>query len=188
MVDRLLTGLGYRTYPLVARITFDGSHQGNLVELDGRRYLVDVGNGAPFLEPIALAGPGVEVRQAGLAYRFRPDPASAETWIQDRGIDGDWVPFCHYALRAADPAVRESAYQRHHAVGQSWVVDNLVVTVSREDEVWSLRDTELRHFTTEGKTVEHLAPGTDYARLASDAFGLPALPIERARAALQARQ
>jgi arylamine N-acetyltransferase len=185
MVDRLLVGLGYRTYPVLAKITFPGSHQANLVELDGRRYLVDAGNGAPFLEPIELDGE-VELRRAGLAWRFRPDTAP-DTWIQDREIDGAWVPFCLYSLGPADPDVREAAFQRHQTIGQSWVVDNLVLTRSGEHEVWSLRDAELRHFTAEAKTVESVSTPADYSRLAATLFGLPALPIDRARAALAAR-
>jgi N-hydroxyarylamine O-acetyltransferase len=185
MVDRLLVGLGYRTWPVLAQITFAGSHQANLVELDGRRYLVDAGNGAPFLEPIALDGE-VQIRRAGLAWRFRPGPAP-DAWVQDREIDGAWVPFCVYSLGPPDADVREAAFQRHHTPGQSWVVDKLVLTRSAEDEVWSLRDAELRHFTPEANTVEPISTPPDYARLAATLFGLPALPIDQARAALQAR-
>jgi arylamine N-acetyltransferase len=243
MFDRLLTGLGYLTYPVLARISFPGSHQANLVELDGERYLVDVGNGAPFLEPIPLHGQ-VEVRQAGLGWRFHADAAPdapgqavrgralqdrrdddvanawvrerdtpdaaardvahawvqerdidgaaardvAQAWVQDRDIDGAWVPFCHYSLAPADPRVRETAYQQHHAVGQSWVVDNLVLTRSAADEVWSLRDSELRHFTADTRTVETIADPQAYSRLAADLFGVPALPIDAARAALARRK
>ena len=44
---RLLTGLGYRVWPILAQITFPGSHHATVVDLDGARYLVDVGSGAP---------------------------------------------------------------------------------------------------------------------------------------------
>jgi arylamine N-acetyltransferase len=186
MVDRLLRELGYTTHPVLAQITFPGSHQANLVELDGQRYLVDVGNGAPFPEPVALDG-SVEVRQAGLSYRFRPHDAP-DTWVQDRWVDGAWAQFSVYTLTPPDPAVREAAYQRHHTPGQSWVVDNLVLTCSGEDEVWSLRDTDLRHFTPAGKTLEHITEPAEYAHLAADVFGLPGLPIDRARAALADRR
>src|SRR3712207_2804062 len=54
MFSRLLVSLGYRAQVVLGFITFLGSHQAVLVELDGRRYLVDVGNGAPFFEPIPL--------------------------------------------------------------------------------------------------------------------------------------
>jgi arylamine N-acetyltransferase len=182
MVDRLLSELGYQTHPVLAQISFPGSHQANLVELAGHRYLVDVGNGAPFLEPIPLDGL-VEVRHAGLAYRFRP---SGNDWFQDRWISGKWEPFCAYPLAPPDPEARETAYQRHHTLGQSWVVDALVLTTGSEDEVWSLRDDELRHFTVDGKTQQTLGE-SDYADLAGQLFGLPGLPIEEARRALGQR-
>jgi arylamine N-acetyltransferase len=184
MVDRLLSSLGYTTHPVLAQISFPGSHQANLVDLDGQRYLVDVGNGAPFPEPVALQGV-VEVHHAGLSYRFRPDTSPAR-WVQDRSIDAEWVPFAVYALAPPDPTVREAAYQLHHTPGQSWVVDNLVLTGSGDEEVWSLRDTALRHFTRAGKTERSVAPD-EYARLAAEVFGLPGLPIDKARAALAAR-
>jgi arylamine N-acetyltransferase len=185
MVDRMLTELGYRTHPVLGQISFPGSHGANLVELSGRRYLVDLGNGAPFVEPIPLDGE-VEVRHAGLAYRFRPD-CQSDCWFQDRWIDAAWEPFCRYLLTEPDPVVRETAYQQHHTIGQSWVVDSLVLLVSSADEVWSLRGRELRHFTADGKTVEQLADNTNYATLAASIFDLPKLPIDAAREALSAR-
>ena len=185
MVDRLLTELGYRTHPVLAQISFPGSHMANVVDLDGQRYLVDLGNGAPFVEPIVLDGERV-VRHAGLAYRFRPAPDPDE-WLQEREIDGVWQPFCRYLLREPDPEVRETAYQMHHTIGQSWVVDALVLVVCSADDVWALRDQNLRHFTADGKTVDQLSETADYAALAATQFGLPHLPINAARSALATR-
>lgn len=185
MVDRLLTELGYRTHPVLAQISFPGSHGANLVDLDGQRWLVDVGNGAPFVEPIPLDNV-FEVRHAGLAYRFRPGGGS-DLWLQDRWIDGAWDPFCRYRLLPPDPVERETAYQLHHTIGQSWVVDALVLLVSSADEVWSLRGRELRHFTVDGKTVEQLTDSTNFPALAASTFDLPNLPIDAAREVLSAR-
>lgn len=75
MLSRLLVALGYQARPLLARISFPGSHQAVLVELDGACFLLDAGNGAPFFTPIPLDRV-TEVRHAGLAYRFRPDEAA----------------------------------------------------------------------------------------------------------------
>ncbi len=146
---------------------------------------MDLGNGAPFLEPIPLEGE-VEVRHAGLAYRFRTGP-EPDSLYQDRWIESSWEPFCRYSLLEPDPVVREAAYQQHHTIGQSWVVDALVLLVGSADEVWSLRDRELRHFTADGKTVEPLSDDFDYTALAARTFGLPDLPIDAARAALASR-
>ena len=137
------------------------------------------------MEPIPLEGEFV-VEHAGLRYRFHPAP-DTNGWLQDRWIDDAWQPFCRYPLGMPDPDVREAAYQQHHTIGQSWVVDALVLSVSSSDEVWSLRDRELRRFTAAGKAVTHLSESTDYAALAAAPFDLAQLPIEAARQVLVAR-
>jgi arylamine N-acetyltransferase len=184
--ERVLRDLGFQCRAINGQISWPGSHQALVVGLDQSRYLVDVGNGAPFLDPIPLDGVS-EVRYAGLAYRFHPDPSSGSFWVQDRWIDEAWVPFCHYDLREADLGIREAAYQHHHTLGQSWVVDNLVLTRCDAEEVWSLRDDALRHFTPDGKSERRVSEPEEYARLAAEVFGVPALPIDRARAILAAR-
>jgi arylamine N-acetyltransferase len=182
----ILHDLGFQARAINATTRWPGSHQALIVDLDRGGYLVDVGNGAPFPEPIPLEGP-TELHRAGLAYRFRPDPATND-WIQDRWIDAAWVPFCRYDLREADATIRETAYQRHHTVGESWVVDSLTLTRCDDDEVWSLRNDELRHFTPEGKTLERVNESHEYARLAAEVFQVPGLPIEHARRILASRR
>ncbi len=172
---RLLAALGYRVHPVLGYISFPGSHQALLVELDGERRLVDVACGAPFFEPIPLDRI-TEIRRAGLAYRFQLDEATGD-WRQDRRIDGAWVPFCRYALRPPDPSEREAAYQRHHTPGESWVVGTLTLIRCEEEQVFVLRDEELSHFTNGGKRTERVSEPARYAQLASEVFRLPALPI-----------
>ena len=181
MFGRLLVTLGYRARPVMAYISFPGSHQAVLVELDGRRYLADAGTGAPFFEPIPLDEP-VEVRRAGLAYRFRAD-ATPESWVQERWIDGAWAPFTTYDLRPSNPRDRAAAYQRHHTPGQSWVVASPRLVRCGDDEVYQLRDGQLAHFTPDGKRTEQITGPDDYRRVVAELFRVPALPIERALAA-----
>jgi arylamine N-acetyltransferase len=138
--------------------------------------LAEVGVGAPFFEPIPLDGT-VEVRRAGLAYRFHPGETE-DSWVQDRFIDGAWVPYCTYNLRGATPAERESAYQRHHTPGVSWVIGSLTMIRCEDDEVFVLRNDGFTHFTPDGKRTEPLRDPADYARLAAGVFHLPALPIK----------
>jgi len=184
MFSRLLVALGYRAEPVLGFITFLGHHQAILVEIDGRRLLVD-GGGAPFFEPIPLDRVS-EVRRAGLAYGFRPDEA-AENCVQDRWIDGAWAPFCRYELQQPDPQTREAAYQRHHTPGQSWVVDNLRLIRCAEEEVYALRDGQLTHYTPDGKRTEQVTGKTAHMRVAAEVFGLPGLPIDQALEALAER-
>jgi N-hydroxyarylamine O-acetyltransferase len=181
--SRLLAALGYRSHPVLAFITFPGSHQAVLVELDGQRYLVDTGNGAPLFEPILLDGT-VEVWRAGLGFRYHA--GGDGEWIQDRWIDQAWAPFCVFDLSVPDPALSAAAFQSHHVPGGSWVVDRLVLVRCTADMVVSLRSGELTRFTIDGKSVEQVA-FADYARLAATLFGMPALPITDALAALASR-
>lgn len=184
MVHRLLTELGYQAHVSLGTVGagWPGGHQGVVVELMGQRYLVDVGNGAPFFEPIPLSGT-VEVWHVGLGYRFRPG-ADADHWLQERCIDGDWQPFCTYDLRPATPEGRQAGYQRHHVPGESWVVGSLLLVRCAPDAVTVLRDTSLTRYTNDGKTVETIEDPAAYTRLAAETLRAPDLPIQEARAAL----
>jgi arylamine N-acetyltransferase len=188
MLGTLLDGLGFTTHAVLAKISFEGSHQANVVELaGGARYMVDAGNGAPFFEPIPIFENqrGVEFSHAGLAYRFRPAADLPGHLVQDRLIKDVWRPFCTYNLAPSSDAGRTRAYQRHHTRGQSWVVDNLTLVRPTDDAVWALRDNRLTHHTARGKTVTTLKAPADYARAAAELFEVPAAPIDAALAALQ---
>jgi len=184
MFSRLLVAIGYRAYSVLAQISFPGSHQAVVVELDGRTYLAEVSNGAPFFEPIPL-DESVEMRRVGLGYRFRPGEAERQ-WVQERLIDGAWEPFCRYDLQPAGSRERAAAYQRHHTPGESWVVDDLRLVKCREDEVLALRNGRLTRFTAAGKRDEAVTEEA-YVRVAAEIFGMPDLPVMSALEALAAR-
>jgi arylamine N-acetyltransferase len=178
---RLLVSLGYNARAALAQISFPGSHQASIVDLDGVDYLVDVANGAPFLEPIPLDRETI-VTRAGLGWRFRR--AAPDLVVQDRFIDKQWLAFCRYTVPAALPEEVEAAYQRHHVVGESFVVSNLTLVSSSESEVVRLRDRELVRYTPDGVRSEIVAED-DLPRVAADVFHLPALPIAQASTALE---
>jgi len=182
MLERLLPALGFQARVVLADISSPGSHQALLVEVEGQRFLVDAGNGAPFFDPIPLDAPS-EVRRAGLSYRFRPG-AGPDSWVQDRLIGGTWQPFCRYDLGPADPAQREAAYQRNHTPDGGWIVGTLTLIRCREEEVLVLRDDEFTRISAAGKRSERIPDPADRARLAATAFGLPRLPVAAALRAL----
>ncbi len=186
MFGALLSGLGFRVHPVLATISFFGSHQSVVVAFEGGRYLVDAGNGAPFFEPIPLAhsGAAFEISHVGLAYRFRPSADHPNAWVQDRLIEGKWQPFCTYFLDPAAPDDRQTAYQRHHLRGRSWVVDNLTLVRCTPSDVWSLRDNHLTHFSASGKEVRDITSAADFRAIAAELFDLPNAPIDSARRAL----
>lgn len=173
----LLRDLGYRVTDVAGEISFPGSHQALLVELGGRRWLLDVGEGCPFFEPIPL-DQEVVVRRAGLAFRFRVDPGDPGLCRLEREVDGAWSLFCRFWLRPQPPEAREAAYQRHHTARLTWVTGALVLVACRPDEVLSFRELRLTRFTPAGKAVEPVEDAAAWARLPALA-GLPALPLAR---------
>jgi N-hydroxyarylamine O-acetyltransferase len=179
MFGTLLSALDFRVHPVLATISFVGSHQGLVVDVEGERYLVDAGNGAPFFEPIPLSEP-VELSHVGLTYRFRPADDRPDGWVQDRLIENNWQPFCTYDLAPAADTDRETAYQRHHMRGHSWVVDNLTLVRCTDSDVWSLRDNRLTHFDSAGKSVREIASDAEYRAIAAELFNLPNAPIDDA--------
>lgn len=180
-LERLLLGLGYRARAVAGQISFPGSHQSVLVELDEAQVLVDVGNGAPFFEPIPL-GQTLVVEHAGLRYRFRPGEDNSH--LQERWIDGVWTPFCRYLLAQQGSAERDAAYRRHHVPGESFVISLLSVVRSTPDAVYALRGDTLTTFRDAGKQVEQLVEDDAYVHVASTLLDLPRLPILEARAVL----
>lgn len=178
MFGRLLGALGYPILPIAGEISFLGSHQALLADVGGARWLVDVGNGAPFFEPIPLDRP-FEIRRAGLGYRFRADPADKGVWVQERALEGGWKPYCRYLLRPQSSAERDLAYQRHHRAGETWVTNQIVLIRSGEDEVLVFRSGEQTRYTPDGKVAERVEDPAAWARLPA-LLGLPALPLSAA--------
>lgn len=183
MFRRLLEGLDYGVTPLLAQISFPGSHHATLVTCQNETYLVDVGGGWPLWQPVPL-GATVEFGHVGLGFRLRPDGADA--YVQERRMEADWAVACTYDLRPASADARSAAYQRHQRAGETWVVGNLTMVRSSEDGIDRLRDDELVRYRRDGKTVERLDGDAAFARVASDVFGLPGLPVAAARRSLGA--
>jgi N-hydroxyarylamine O-acetyltransferase len=186
MVAPLLRSLGYRVDVILAHISGPFGHQAVVVHLDGKRYLVDLGNGAPLFAPIPLDGV-TEVHEHGLGFRFRrnadaPRVAGTEEWLRDRASDDGWQPGCRYELQPAADTDRDAGYQHHMTPVATWVLGTLTMTRSTTDAVHSLRDDTLMTYTTSGKKTTTLADAADYRRVATDIFGLPHLPILEALA------
>jgi N-hydroxyarylamine O-acetyltransferase len=192
MVVPLLRSLGYRADHILAHISGPFGHQAVVVHLDEGRYLVDLGNGAPLFAPIPLAGV-TEVHRHGLGFRFRPSEDAPrlpghEEWIRDRMGDDGWVVGCRYELQPGTDADRNAGYQHHLTPGTTWVLGTLTMTRSTAEAAYSLRDDTLVRYTEDGKETTTLVTPADFRQVASEVFGLPALPIEEGLAALAAHK
>lgn len=194
MVLPLLRSLGYQAHQILGHISGPFGHQAIVVRLDGRRYLVDLGNGAPLFAPIPLDAVS-EVHRHGLGFRFRPSDlpprlAGQEEWIRDRRDGEAWVVGCRYELQPAADRDRDAGYQHHMTPGTTWVLGSLTINRSTEDAVHALKDDTLVRYTASGKETAVLSGPAEYEQVAAEVFGLPGLRIAEAlavRAELAAR-
>ena len=194
MILPLLQTLGYDATLILGHISGPFGHQAIVVRLDGRRYLLDMGNGAPIFAPIPL-DEVVEIHRHGLGFRYRPSDDAPrrpgrEEWIRDRLSDDGWVQGCRFELDPAADADRDAGYQNHLTPGTTWVLGSLTMTRSTEEAVYALKDDTLVQYTEGNKETTVLVDPADYRRVAEDVYGLPRLPIAEAlavRAELQQR-
>jgi arylamine N-acetyltransferase len=177
MFHRLICALGYDAELVLAQISIPDGHQALQVQLNGSRYLVDVGTGSPIFRPIPLIGT-TEFQHAGLTYRFRADEPGH--WLQERLIDGEWKQSCRYDLGPLDLDRQYIAYQHHQTLGATWVLDKIRLIHCADDAIYSLTGNELTTITTAGKRTDHLADLADYTGLAAKTFNLPNLPLTAA--------
>jgi len=178
MLGRLLAELGYVAYPVLAQISFPGSHSALMAELDGRRLLVDAGNGQPIFEAIPADEP-FEIHRAGLSYRFRSDEATGKL-VQDRWVGGAFQPFVTYEVTAATPDEMEASYQRHHALPpMTFVMQNFRLVHCTDDIVIQLRDHEFTTHSAAGKATEEVRSLERYEELVAGPFGFPGMDVER---------
>jgi arylamine N-acetyltransferase len=178
MLGRLLETLGYTVYPVLAQISFPGSHSALMAELDGRQLLVDVGNGQPIFEAIAVDEP-FEIDRAGLRYQFRRNGGSGKL-VQDRWVDGGYKPFVTYEMSGATPDEMEASFQRHHALPpMTFVMQNFRLVRCTDDEVLQLRDHEFTRYRADAKSTEEVYGVDRYRELVADAFGFPGMDVER---------
>lgn len=178
----LLQALGYHVTPVAGTITWPDSHQAAVVELEEGRWLVEVGNGAPFFHPVAVEQT-TELSHCGLEYRFRPAMGHLiqDRWDKEQG----WKPFCDLELEAADPDRLYAAYCRHHTPGLGKFVGELTMVVCTPDRVTVLHNLTLTEYRPEGKTRITLSL-EELPSVAKSRFGLPNIPILEAASALKA--
>jgi arylamine N-acetyltransferase len=183
MLEGLLGGLGFESYNVLGEIFEPRAHQANIVTVAGKRYLLDLGNGAPFYEPIPIDDGPYEIDFAGLGYRFDRQGPDGQL-VQSRHIDGAWQPFALYEGEAATPTVRAEAFQLHHELpARSFVMASFTLVQVRDNDLLALRDHTFNHYKPGGRTTRELHGVDAYRGLIRDEFGLPNYPVDEALAA-----
>jgi len=181
MLGKLLDHLGYQEVPNLARISFPGSHSAILVDLPEGRYIADCGNGQPIFEAIPVDQP-FEFTRGGLGYRFWMDESLGKL-VQDRKEHGDWKSYVWYDLEGATDVEMEASMQRHHALPpMTFVMQNFRVVICRpeEDLIIQLRDHDLIHYRSSGKTTQEVYGLARYEEVVHDELGMTGLDVARA--------
>ena len=159
------------------------AHQANIVTVGGKRYLLDLGNGAPFHEPIPIDEGPYEIDFAGLGYRFDRQGPGGQL-VQSRHIDGAWQPFALYEGEAATSVERAEAFQIHHELpARSFVMNTFTLVQVRDHDLLALRDHSFSHYKPGGKITREVHGIDAYRGLIRDEFGLPNYPVDAALAA-----
>lgn len=173
-LGQLLSMLGYSVAPITGTITWPDSHEALLVQIDQRRYLVDVGNGAPFFHPIPVDDV-TTIDHAGLRYRFLPQPP--DHLIQERYVAEVWQPFCDLTLVPRAPEELTPGYQRHHQPGEGRFVAELMLVRADATHLWALNNATFTEYSPKGRHRQQLGNAREFVEVAADGFHLPHLPI-----------
>jgi N-hydroxyarylamine O-acetyltransferase len=154
-----LERLGYTVQRLLGRVggyteqPRGRTHMALLVDVDGERWLADVGFGGGLLEPIPFATGG-EHRQGGWTFRLREAGPGWE--VQERRPDG-WTTLYGFADERQYPADFVVANHFTSTFARSPFVTRIVVTRKDEDALRELVDTTLTvtrpDFSTESRAV-----------------------------------
>ncbi|MBX3269723.1 MAG: arylamine N-acetyltransferase [Sandaracinaceae bacterium] len=176
----LLSALGFDAALAAARVRAPGDHFVCVVELNGERHVVDVGNGHPYLRPWRLGGAPQEQEHHGWRFRFDPDAPGGPTLSRWRG-DAGWK-----TVYVVDPTPRRyedftgivEAHYTQPAFGP--FLTGLRAARLDGDVVLTLRDAEYARDSRFGRSVRRVAGRDALGAVLVERFSLPSALIERA--------
>jgi N-hydroxyarylamine O-acetyltransferase len=182
LMFEILTELGFDTSIVLARVLLSGAdhppltHRFTMVDLDDRRYLVDVGFGAECPPAPVLfdpAGPGDG------RYRI-VEGEPGEFHLEVATDDGD-VSLYRFDLSRYGEADAELGHFYSHRHPDAAFVNNLVAARIVDDEVRSLRNLELRIMRSDDEERITVADARHLRELLSGMFDLDVDEVEAER-------
>lgn len=176
----LLSTLGFDAVLAAATVRVAGDHFVCVVELNGERYVVDVGNGHPYLQPWRLHGPPHEQEHHGWRFRFDPGASSGPTLSRWLG-DGTWK-----TVYVVDPRPRR--YEDFAAIVEAHYTQPMFgpfLTGLRAarltgDVVLTLRDAEYARDSRFGRSVRSVVGRDALGAVLVERFALPEPLVQRA--------
>jgi N-hydroxyarylamine O-acetyltransferase len=170
---QLLIGLGYRVSLCGADMSAPDVHLVNVVELDGRRWLVDVGYAAPLVAPLQLDEPqDQEVRWGSERYVLKPRDATGRSHLE---LHRDGVLHHGYALNPAPRRIAEFG----PVIGASFsdrstFMNALLVARFRPTRSVTVRNLTVTEVAGESCRVQRIAGPAEVPSVVERHFGIPA--------------
>lgn len=173
----LLRTLGFQVDRLAASVAYDGgarysqnfSHMTLLVTFEDR-WLVDVGFGDSFRQPLRLDEAGVQA-QFGRGYRIESANGTFTMWEQK---DGEaWQPQYRFTAQAYDFPDYAHMCHYHQTSPESHFTQNQICSLATPDGRLTLSDNRFISTTLAGERNEKKIPDEqEFARLLHHHFGI----------------
>ena len=175
LFSALLRALGFQVDRLSAQVanaegefSSDFDHMTLLVTLD-ERWLVDVGFGESFIEPLRVDERGLQV-QRGTTYRIEPvDDYVVGLQLNDQDI---WNPFYRFKLQPYDYEDFEDRCRFHQTSPESHFTKNRICSMLTTNGRISVTDTNLIVTESGKRTEKRVSSRQEYDQLLRDHFGI----------------
>lgn len=168
----LLRAVGFDAQLAAATIREPGDHFVAVVKTEGRRFLCDVGNGHPYLQPWDLDGPVQEQSFHGWSFRFDPRGAGGPTLVRDLGPDGVRTIYVVDPTPKAYQDFAPMVVSHYTQAGFGPFLSGLRAVRIDTDAVLTLRDLEYARDTRFGRSVRSIVGRDAVTSLLTERFGL----------------
>jgi N-hydroxyarylamine O-acetyltransferase len=184
LLFEVLQELGFEVRIQLARVIHNQdihpglTHRVTLVEVDGRRYVVDVGFG-PLGPPYPVPMP--ESAAVDDDPRFRVHEAQPGEFHMQSIVDGDRYSLYRFDLVRYGHSDCEIGHFYSHRHPEATFVNNLVASLILDVEVRSLRNREYRVIRAEGTTTTGITSAAELRGLLAAGFGIRVTEAEAHR-------
>lgn len=154
-------------------------HMVSMVELDGREYMVDVGYGAPFWEPIPRdSADDVSVRFGQNEYILKPQDSAGRSHLESYR-DGELI---HGYIAKPAPLELQSFSEviQRSFTDEARFMNNLSLSLFGENESYSIRNFSVVEAKGDSVTVELLQTVEELQNIVLERFRFPAEKVKLA--------